>query len=368
MKLREVIFKVFFLFGILAMFSSCNGQAKPKLIDESRQVTIGKKVSELNGGITIIFQDKNNNHWFGGKGVYKFNGENLILYTVEDGLCSNAILGIQEDQFGNIYFDTSEGVCFFDGEKFTTLKVLESNSSNNEWKLEPNDLWFRIGWDSNGPFRYDGEILVQLELPKTEQADKFYAEYPNASFNPYGIYSLYKDSKGAVWIGTSSLGVCRYDGESISWLYEEQMTMTPSGGSLGIRSTLEDQEGHFWFTNTRFSYEIMPGISEHNGTSYMNYKKEDGIGYANENGEIEYPYFMSIVEDNNGDLWMATYEEGVWRNDGKKLIHYPIKDGEKSVLAFSIYKDNQGVIWLGTHNAGVYKFNGDTFEKFEPFK
>jgi ligand-binding sensor domain-containing protein len=75
---------------------------------------------------------------------------------------------------------------------------------------------------------------------------------------------------------------------------------------------------------------------------------------------------MSIVEDHKGDLWMVTYSDGVWRNDGEKLIHYPIMDGKKKVLLFSIYKDNKGDLWLGTHNAGVYKYQGGSFVKFAP--
>ena len=46
----------------------------------------------------------------------------------------------------------------------------------------------------------------------------------------------------------------------------------------------------------------------------INYKREIGI----ENSEKEAPYFMSITEDNNGDLWMASNTEGIWRNNGKK--------------------------------------------------
>jgi hypothetical protein len=61
---------------------------------------------------------------------------------------------------------------------------------------------------------------------------------------------------------------------------------------------------------------------------------------------------------------MATYENGVWKYNGKELIHYPVKAGETDVLLFTINKDNKGVLWLGTHNAGVYTFNGHTFEKF----
>jgi ligand-binding sensor domain-containing protein len=102
-----------------------------------------------------------------------------------------------------------------------------------------------------------------------------------------------------------------------------------------------------------------------NHTINIDHKKENGIGFLNEKNQIEFPFFLSMKQDNDGNLWMTTYDNGVWKNDGKQLIHYPIKDGETEVLLFSIYKDNQGVLWLGTFNAGVYKFNGQTFEKFE---
>ena len=363
------IFRVILIFGIITAFSSCNGQNKSNNLEASEKtITHDKSVSILEERILLIFQDSKNNFWFAGndKGAYKYDGKNLVLYTIKDGLVGSNILGIQEDKIGNIYFDTPQGVSKFDGQKFITLEVIESDSSKNEWKLEANDLWFRMGWNKNGPYRYDGKSLYYLEFPKTNQADEFYSKYPNASYNPYGIYTLYKDSKGTVWFGTSSLGVCRYDGKSISWLYERHLTETPEGGSFGIRSIIEDKDGYFWFCNTRYRYEILPNSIEKNGTSLINYKVENGIGYSNDNSEIDFPYFMSIVEDNDGDLWMATYNDGVWRNNGKELIHYPVKDGDVDVLLFSIYKDNQGLLWLGTHNAGVYKFNGKTFKKFEP--
>ena len=63
---------------------------------------------------------------------------------------------------------------------------------------------------------------------------------------------------------------------------------------------------------------------------------------------------------------MATYDEGVWRNNGKNLLHYPVKDGDKEVLLFSIYLDRQGMLWLGTQGAGVYWFNGEAFVRFVP--
>ena len=373
MIFRVIANRTIVLIGILTILSSCIGHSTSVRTDSSlrnqnKAVSIGDTVSEMDKGILVIFQDSKDNYWFGGgeSGVYKYDGASLVLYSVKEGLPGNKVLGIQEDKLGNIYFDSSEGVSKFDGQKFTTLEVKDNSASRNKWKLEPDDLWFRMGWDKNGPYRYDGKLLYQLEFPKTDQVDEFYAKYPNASYNPYGIYTLYKDSEGTMWFGTSSLGVCRFDGKTIDWLYERQLTETPSGGAFGIRSIIEDRDGYFWFCNTRYRYDILANNPESTGANHINYRKEKGVRYSNDNSKIDFPYFMSIAEDSNGDLWMATHSDGVWRNDDEKLIHYPIKDGETDVLLFSIYKDNQGTLWLGTHNAGVYKYDGSNFEKFEP--
>lgn len=342
------------LFILLSLYS-CQG-SNPST--SSKKNEIGTPTSQFNGKVSIIFQDKQNNFWFGGheKGVYKYDGTDWTLFSKKEGLCGHDILGIQEDKLGNLYFDSSEGISKFDGQKFTTLEIAKQDSSKNQWQLKPDDLWFRMGWDKKGPYRYDGQKLYYLEFPKSSFEDQFYAQYPNVSFSPYGIYSMHKDRKGHIWFGTSSLGVCRFDGQSIQWLYEDHLTETPSGGSFGIRAIIEDKKGHFWFSNTRYSYQI----DSDNTSELISYQKETGIERP------EDVYFMSVVVSELGDLWMATYDDGVWCKTDNEFIHYPIKDGDTNILLFSIYKDNTGVLWLTTQNSDVYKYNGVDFEKFKP--
>nr|WP_321237638.1 two-component regulator propeller domain-containing protein [uncultured Psychroserpens sp.] len=364
MNLKILTIKVVLIFGILTTFFTCNGQNKSKNLDTPEKVIeLGETVSKLNQKILLIFQDSNNNIWFGGndKGAYKYDGESLVLYTDKDGLIESNIWGIQEDRFGNIYFDTTEGVSKFDGQKFTTLEILEDSSVENEWKLEPYDLWFRIGWNNNGPYRFDGKRLYHLKFPKNEIENEFISINPNASYNPYGVYYIYKDSKGNMWFGTSNLGVYQYDGKEIRWMYEKHLTETPEGGSFGIRSIIEDKDGYIWICNPKYKYKILPDNTKSNELKSINYQRELGV----KSKELESLYSMSMTIDNDGNLWMTTYDNGVWRSNGTELIHYPIKDGETDVLLFSIYKDNQDGLWLGTHNAGVYKYNGESFEKFE---
>jgi ligand-binding sensor domain-containing protein len=327
----------------------------------SNSIDTGVTVTQLDKTIWTIYQDKKSNYWFGSKenGVYYYNGQQLKHITTENGLVSNEIRGIQEDANGNIFFDTEKGVSKFDGQTFKTLQMANPASPINNWVLKPDDLWFRMGSTKSGAYRFDGKYLHYLKFPTSPQENMFYMKNPNTSLKPYGLYTIYKDRKGYMWFGTASLGVCRYDGRTLNWHYEEQLQTTPNGGDFGTRAIFEDKNGKFWINNTRFRYVI-----ETFGYKSVTFKKESGVGYLNKTNKMEFPYFLSITEDNKGNLWMATYEDGVWKYNGKELIHYPVKDGETNVLLFTIYKDNKGVLWLGTHNAGVYTFNGHSFEKF----
>lgn len=369
MKLNTLLF-----LSILTVLTSCNGQNTFQS-DKSNSVPIaigiiGDTVRELSKSIWIVFQATNGTYWFGSDtdGVYRFDGKTTIHFSADDGLSSNHIRSIQEDKHGNIYISTLEGINKFDGHIFTNLTAIKSCTPNDNWKLQPDDLWFcTLGKNGEkGPYRYDGKNLYQLEFPKHYMADEYFARFPNNTWSPYEVYSIYKDSKGTMWFGTSNFGVCRYDGQSISWLYEDHLTNIPNGGSFGIRSILEDTKRKFWFCNTRYRFNISPDNITETEKVLVNYKTEKGIDGIKSADGTDYIYFMSITEDNKGDIWKATYNQGVWRYDGKNATHYPVKDGAKNITLFSIYKDKQGGLWLGTHESGAYKFNGTTFEKFKP--
>ncbi len=329
---------------------------------------IGQSVSEIGASCWIVFQAGNGDYWFGGdsSGIYRYDGKKIVHYSEGDGLSSNSIRGIQGDKKGNIFFSTLGGIHKFDGEQFTTLTPIKSKNSSENWKLQADDLWFSILGKNGekGPYRYDGENLYQLEFPKHYMADAYFKDFPNSPWSPYEVYSIYKDSKGNMWFGTSNFGVCRYDGKDLSWLYEDQMTYTPKGGSFGIRSVLEDKQGKFWFCNSHYRYTISPEVTREKDRILIAYTKEKGMDGITSGDGGDYTFFLSSVIDNSGDIWLVTYNEGVWRYDGKEAKHYSVKNSDKDVTLFSIYKDNQGILWLGSHENGAFKWNGEKFEKF----
>lgn len=318
----------------------------------------------------LIFQATNGDYWFGSDadGIYRYDGKTIIHYSEQDGLSNNRIRSIQEDKQGNIYFATLGGISKFDGQTFVTLTAIKSTSANDNWKLQPDDLWFTMTGKSGekGPYRFDGTNLYQLEFPKHYLADKYFADNPNKPWSPYEVYSIYKDSKGTMWFGTGNFGVCRYDGLSLSWLYEDHLTNIPNGGMFGIRSVMEDKNGEFWICNTNYRYSISADSIKYNDKVLIKYERQQGIeGITSTNGN-DCVYFMSATNDNDGNLWLATYDQGVWCYNGKTAKQYIVKDDTKNVTLFSVYKDKKGGLWLGTHEAGTYKFNGQTFEKFAP--
>lgn len=232
--------------------------------------------------------------------------------------------------------------------------------------MQPDDLWFTMTGKNGekGPYRFDGTNLYQLEFPKSHLADKYFSENADKPWSPYEVYSIYKDSKGTMWFGTANFGVCRYDGKSFSWLYEDHLTNVPNGGSFGIRAVTEDKEGKFWICNTNYRFNISAESRIEYDKVLVKYDRQTGIeGIKSSNGN-DGIYFMSAINDNEGNLWMTTYDQGVWCYDGKTAKQYIIKDGTKNATLYSVYKDKKGGLWVGSHEAGVYRFDGEVFEKF----
>ncbi len=353
------------LIATLCSFScNANQRNKPEIIENRINADT---VTTLDNCIFYIFQDSKDNYWFGsdGKGIYKYDGRVLLQFSTKHGLDNDRIRGIQEDKDGNILVNTLEGVNKFDGEQFHTLPVIESGSSEEAWTMNPDDLWFKAKNGQGGPYRYDGKNLYHLEFPKHFMADEYFARFPNNAWSPYEIYDIYKDHQGNIWFGTGAFGICRFDGKTLSWLYEKELTEMKGGGSFGIRSIIEDKDGKFWFCNSRNRYTINPGYAIENGYLKINYTKEKGIKHVkSDDGDLF--YFMSVKEDNQQNLWMSTYSQGVYKYDGKKLTHYPLEDGETNIRIFSVYMDRKGDIWLATHDAGAIKFERNTFRKFRP--
>lgn len=329
-------------------------------------VAAARELETLPDNVLVIFHAENGDYWFGsnGQGAYRYDGSELVRYTDQDGLCSNHVVSIQEDRHGSIYLDTLEGISQFDGSAFKTLTLSELDSGDDGWVLSGDDLWFRGRWDENGPYRFDGESLYHLKLPRHPLDASSETDSSDRAFSPYGIYTIHRDDQGNLWFGTSNYGACVFDGENVQWILEDELTELDAGPAPGVRSIQTDRDGHFWFSNDLFHrYKFASGDALIEGKD-VNYERFESIP---ESARGDWPPFgMSIAARDNGEVWIATYDAGVWIYDGENVTHVPVRIEGKAVRLFSIYVDRNNKLWLGSHDSGVLVFDGESFRRFAP--
>lgn len=317
---------------------------------------LANRVENIDPNIRSVFQDRSGAYWFGTNtaGVYRYDGKILLQFTEKDGLCNNQVLSVQEDEKGNMWFGTGLfGVSCFDGHTFTTYtrkdKLKYGASGEDLWKSTVDDLWFFAG---NGAFRFDGNTLTSLPFAAGSQMG-------NSAFilSRNSVYSIIKDRRGNVWFGTQAQGVACFNGKSLQWFQDKELA---GPAVLGL---FEDRNGTVWFGTNGC------GLFYFDGKSVRNFSEEKGLlnKEFRKSGKVVPGTLTRIYwinEDNQGNLWIATVDSGVWKYDGKHLTNFTQKDGLTSDDVNTIYKDSAGKLWFGTDTKGIYTFNGKYFEKF----
>ncbi len=74
-------------------------------------------------------------------------------------------------------------------------------------------------------------------------------------------------------------------------------------------------------------------------------------------------FVTSLCEDNSGNLWIGTREQGIYRWQNGEGVHFGVVDGLLDPGITSLALDNQGNVWIGTAR-GVDRFDGRQFKSF----
>jgi ligand-binding sensor domain-containing protein len=351
----KMIRSTIIFFCVLTPFFSCNGQNQ-KLYEyriEPTTAAIGYPVSELGKNIDCMLQDKNGNYWFAsnGDGVYRYDNKTLLHITDKDGLCSNFVLAIQQDIHGYLWFSTRDGICQFDGKKFTNYTTIIKNAPIGRLQYKEGGLFFN---HLNGVCFYDGNTFTNFVIYPGS-----YKPSMSDMNRPYSIYSTLIDNTGNVWFGTQSQGVCRYDGKTFTYLTDKNLA------GPAVRTMFQDKAGNIWFGNNG------GGLYRYDGKKLTNITEEKNLGNAeflkgtfnDKPGSLARVW--AINEDNDGNLWIGTIDAGVWKFDGTNLTNYTIKDGLPGNAIWAIYKDNKGELWYVTNGDAICTFNGQAFIKHD---
>ena len=196
----------------------------------------------------------------------------------------------------------------------------------------------------------------------------------------FSVNSLYIDESGILWIGTRE-GLNRYNGEDIK-TYKLQKNDPNSlfcntvlrivgnrNGSIYLLCT--DGVAEFNLITQRFTTLLQGSINSiyYNNGLFIG-KKNEVYRYNEETANFDLYYQLPngsldifCMHIDKGYLWIGTTTNGVYRlNIDKKELEHPIRKG--NIISF--YRDSGGELWIGSWEEGLFhvKTNG----KIENFK
>jgi len=275
-----------------------------------------------------------------GDGIYRYNGTSFTNYTIEDGLNSNKIFSMIEDQNRNLWFGTADGLL-----------------------------------------RYNGESFKHVPIPYSDTTG-IYLEKIRHVINPNAVHSLLEDKKGNIWIGTGGAGAYRYDGEVFtSFQTEIGHKQEDNRYHNWITSIAEDNEGNIWFSSM-----TRGGASRFDGETFTQFMPKDGLFtdmvrtiFTDKSGNVWFGYkalftnfntkdglcnssIMVMYEANNGSLWLGGDMNNLCIYDRKNFKEFKSIDGKPFEQIITIIEDKKGAIWFGGRN-GLWKFDGESVIK-----
>lgn len=297
-------------------------------------------------------------------------------YSVKDGLSSNAVISLVQDRQGLIWMGTADGLNSFDGRNFRQYPLPDKKASCTiNCIVEASDGMLWLGTD-DGVYSFDGKDFRRIGDYQGVQA-------PNSI-----VMSMDEDHDGNIWISTRGQGVFRYTpatGAIANYLSDIE--------SPNIEVVYVDSNNIVWAAPVHGSPALYV-LNHAEGVftpAKMNYKGcgEDRI--------------CAIVEDFSGNMWMGTWNSGLYCYDtatkdvapyvgdgsmkgfshchslsmiapmtfligsddglllynvasGENRLYVNNADNPKSLsnrFVYPVLPDREGGIWVGTYYGGV---------------
>lgn len=267
---------------------------------------------------------------------------NFRHYNIESGISSNNISSIFQDQKGFIWIGTSYGLSRFDGNQFTIYKKnnpfysnLHANSINTICETNNNELW--IGTE-NGVYIYNQ--VQDTFIPFIKKANN------NIEIRSRINYII-QDKEKNIWIATRKQGVFQYNTQTGKLIQYE----IPENGNIIIR-LLNDEQNNIWASGPYHLCRLNKATN-----------KFEIFQIENEFNEI---YSMALWEDSSHQLWIGTWEKGLWKLDPqtKQVEKYFTPGNEKSILHIhSIIEYSPEIFFIGSDD-GLTIFNPITQESY----
>ena len=312
-----------------------DGNFRTEYINPTVQSTIANDVR-------AVFEDSDNNLWVStrdGKITLYDSSENPLGYLCETGEIGN---GIPLKGIAYCMMQDTEGVIWIGtrGEGIYTAKKIASS----------------------------GKLKYQITHYKNNILDIY-------SLSDNNIYSIFRDRRGQIWVGTYGGGlnlIEKDNGENLRFInHRNYLKNYPMESGYQVRSVTEDKYGNICVGTT---IGLIMFSSDFQSPQNINYKVYTGISGNKEN--LRANDIFCIYTTLEGETYIATFGGGlnkIAETDPEGFpVHfnsYTVKNGLPSDVTLSVIEDKDGKLWITTEN-NLTRFDPEnqTFETFGNIK
>ena len=198
------------------------------------------------------------------------------------------------------------------------------------------------------------------------------------------VQKVYQDRDGFIWFATRN-GLCQYNGYETT-LYKSNLYSPDLLTTNSITCLVDDNNNNLWIGTSeglnvidKRTGEIKkykaPSISN-NVVSALCVTRDNTLWVGTDNGlcryvpekdtfvvcgdefgdgRLRYVTIKSLLEDSDGDLWIGTWAQGLFRYSPStdKVVVYPKINEQYS--SHVIYEDSNKDIWVGSWGYGLFK-------------
>jgi len=346
-------------------------------------------------------------------GLYVYSTKKKKLYNYRNenynprSLINNNINAIIKDNSGVLWLGTSNGISRYNPDK-NKFKHFEPQPNNPNWLIDP--FVFSLSVDKFGNYwagTNNGNGLF-VYSPIDNKFKNFRAKPGDRnSLQGQFVFSVFKDSKQNMWVGTSN-GLSAYNYSTNAFkTYQNVRGDSTSLSSNVIRCIIEDKDKNLWI-GTGFGLNMLNKktgkfkrwmLAENNNNINSNiqcllFDKEGNLWIGtflaglikmefisetqvnmvryqadiNDSNSLSNNQVSAFIEDNDGNIWIATYGGGINKYDPKtdKFTFFTTKDGLPGNNFYGVLQDDNSNIWFSS-SAGLtmYDIKKKTFTNYD---
>lgn len=283
--------------------------------------------------------------------------------TLQDGLPSNAVSDIYQDQKGFMWFSTNNGLARYDGNQMKVYlqDSAYASSSDRRVKRITEDKDFKYMWIYTASETFycldmtTGHLVDYLSEAKGWRAQERPLHFTQSKLQENGLFYMWGPKDGGLIVDyrDGNFKVKHLSAKEMEAILPKLQDVKMADKQLVQKwkvpngRVLTDNKGGKWiYNNTGILRKVV-------GDSLITLRL-----LTNETNYIDYERF-NIVEDNHGLVWISTYGKGlfVFNHDLNQGQHFVANEKGESPIASNyllcITADRRDGVWVSAEYGGV---------------